>query len=103
MTCDIIKEEKGPELFGIHALPICFTVTKQLAYTQVPVTRTHEQAIELAYLQLNREMASLSNNVQLLSKTVSTQITPTSLILECTLSCIEDIAVQTEFDFSEQP
>lgn len=103
MTCDIIKEEKGLELFGIHALPICFTITKQLAYTQVPVTRTHEQAIELAYLQLNREMASLSNNVQLLSKTVSTQITPTSLILECTLSCIEDIAVQTEFDFSEQP
>ena len=99
--CDIIKEEKGVDLFGSCVVPFGLTVTRSLPYSIETVARTHEQALELAYAELERELASLSEDVQLLSKNVKTALTDNSLILECTVTCIEDIAVQTEFEISE--
>ena len=55
----------------------------------------------MAYAELDRRMATLSESIEVLSKAIRTEIGEESLILECTLSCIEDIAVQTEFEIIE--
>ena len=65
--------------------------------------RTPEQALELAYAQLARELGALSGGTQLLRKDISTTLTEGSLILDCTVLCIEDIAMQVEFEIVEEP
>ena len=40
---------------------------------------------------------------QLLRKDISTTLTESALILDCTVLCIENIAVQSEFEIVERP
>ncbi len=101
--CDIIEEEKGPELFGLSALPFGITLEKQLPYTVETRTRTPEEATEAAYAALAHELSALSEETKLLKKSVTLTWSETSLILDCTLECIENIAVQSEFEISELP
>lgn len=100
-TYDIIKEEINFDPFGGHTLPLRITLTKRLEYTETEAERTPEQALAMAYAELDRRMATLSESIEVLSKAIRTEIGEESLILECTLSCIEDIAVQTEFEIIE--
>jgi len=67
------------------------------------VTRTRERALELGYAELERSLGSLSEEISLLSKSVKTTLTDSSLILECSVTCLENIAMQSEFEISEQP
>ncbi len=96
--CDIIEEEKGLEWFGISSLPVGVTQTSYLPYEIREATRTPEVALELAYIELERQLSVLAKDAQLLKKTISTTLTETSLILECDLLCIMDIATQVEFE-----
>ncbi len=100
-ACDIIKERKSPSLFGVSDLPLSFDVVTLQPYTLQPATRTHEEALELAYGELETYLSALSGDVQLLRKDVTTEITENALTLTCTLSCIENIAVQSEFEVIE--
>lgn len=100
--CDIIKEEKGLEIFGVSSLPVGFTVSRALPYTTEEATRTPEAALELAYAELERQLGTLSSDAELLRKDISTTLTETSLILHCTVTCIEDIAVQSEFEITDR-
>ena len=102
-TCDIIKEDKDLNLFGQGRLPVCISLSYALPYETVQRTRTPEEALALAYAELEYKLAALSSDTQLLSKTIRTELGETSLILECTLSCVEDIAVQSEFEISVTP
>ncbi|MBR7098488.1 MAG: hypothetical protein IKC59_03655, partial [Clostridia bacterium] len=70
-------------------------------YEEIPVKRTEEQALLLAYESLAKELESLSADAQLLRKEITTTLTDRSVILDCTVLCIEDIAVQSEFEVSE--
>ena len=103
LICDIIKEEKGIDAFGLRALPFGLTVTSALPYTEHEASRTPEEALEMAYAELEHRLSALSDEVQLLRKDISTTLTETSLILSCTVSCIEDIAVQVEFEITQEP
>jgi similar to stage IV sporulation protein len=100
-TCDIIENEEDWGLPGLRNLPVGLTVTQWKPYTVQSARRSEEEA--LAYDALERELSQLSENAQLLRKSVSTTITETSLILVCTVSCLEDIAVQSEFAVTEEP
>ncbi len=99
--CDIIKEEYGLDLLGLHSLPISWSVTTARPYTLSTVERTYEEAMHCAYAQLSRRLAILSVDAELLEKRIQTTMTDTELILVCTVVCIEDIAVQTEFEITE--
>ncbi|MBQ7346954.1 MAG: sporulation protein YqfD [Clostridia bacterium] len=99
--CDIIKEKKNWTLFGRYPLPAGVSVTNELPYTLQTVQRTPEEALDAAYDALEEQLAALSGDVQLLRKDVSTELTDTALILHCTVSCIENIAVQSEFEIIE--
>ena len=100
--CEIIKEEKGITLFGVCPLPLSVTSVMRVPYTEETRTRTPEEALEAAYTALAQRLSAFSPEVQLLRKEIGTVLTDTSLILTCTVTCIEDIAVQQEFDVTEQ-
>ncbi len=96
--CDIIKEEKIWTLFGRHALPVSFTVTDAIPYRTESAQREPEEALTLAYGELETRLSDFSESGQLLRQDVTSEWTDTSLILHCTVYCIEDIAVQREFE-----
>lgn len=101
--CDIIETVNSLAGFGLHNLP--FSVTSQTLryYEEVPARRTPEAALELAYEQLARELGGLSDDTQLLRKDIRTTLTDDALILDCTVLCIENIAVQSEFEIVTEP
>ncbi len=99
--CDIIEEEKRAWCPGEYALPLGLAVTTAIPYTTQPATRTPDEALQLAYAELDLLLGGLSDTSEFLRKDITTTLTDGSLILECTVSCIEDIAVQSEFDITE--
>ena len=89
------------ELPGLRELPLCVTVVQRLPYEWQSAVRTTEQATELAYARLEQQLAALSDEIQLLEKKITATMNEDALILECTVKCIEDIAVQAEFEIAE--
>lgn len=99
-TCDIIREEKSLDGIGLYGIPVGITVLHELPYSYRRTERTPEVALECAYAELDRRLASLSEEAQLLGKTIKTTFTDTSVILECTVQCLANIAVQSEFEIT---
>ena len=99
--CDIIKKDKGLELFGVSSLPIFLALEYECPYRYETVTRTHEEALQVAYAELSESLFGLAENAQLLQKNVSTEMTDSSVILTCTVLCIENIALQQDFEIQE--
>lgn len=98
VMCDIIDEDKVFSLPNGQRLPLSVKVEKCVPYRTVTAVRTPDDALLLAYEALDLQLASLSDGAELLSKQIETTLTETSLILHCTVTCIEDIAVQQEFE-----
>lgn len=98
VECDIIKEEKTWTLFGRYTLPVGVFVTEAIPYRTEAAQRTPEQALDLAYSELESRLSTFSEDVQMLRRDVKSEWTDSSLILHCTVYCIEDIAVQREFE-----
>lgn len=96
--CDIIEEDKVFSLPNGLRLPLSVKVQKRVPYATVTAVRTPDEALTLAYEELDIQLAALSDRAELLSKRIETTLTETSLILHCTVTCIEDIAVQQEFE-----
>ena len=86
---------------GVSSLPMGITVTSILPYETREVTRTPSVALELAYNALEHRLATLSQDTQILKKSISTTLTDTSLILECDVTCVMDIASQVEFEITQ--
>ena len=63
--------------------------------------RTAEEALELGYEQLSQELSALSGEVQLLQKEIVTEMREDSVVLICTLTCIENIALVQEFEITQ--
>lgn len=99
--CDIIKEEQTFCLPNGAMLPVQVSYERVRPYRLQTVMRTPEEALELAYGELDAQIAEFSDGAELLGKQISTTLTETSLVLHCTVTCIEDIAVQQEFEISE--
>ncbi len=100
-TCDIIKEEKG--IFGSwgHDLPFGLCISRLHPYTVQTRSRTPEEALDAAYARLSHELGALTDQKEILQKQIVTTLDEDTLILECTLLCLEDIAVQYEFEIAE--
>ena len=96
--CDIIEEVNHLDTLGPNPLPISLAVQTLRYYRTETKTRTPEEALDLAYEELASLLAKFSSDTQLLSKQIKTTLTDGELILFCTVSCIEDIALQFEFE-----
>ncbi len=94
---DIIESEHslGP-ITGV-GFPISVQTVWYLPYQAVTETRTHDEAEELAYIELSRRISAL-HGAELLSKTITVTRTPDALILHCALTCIEDIGTVREIE-----
>ena len=102
-TYDIIYKDYIPFSFLPRPLPFGWTVATYLPYTVQNAVRSPEEASALAYAELERALSALSEETQLLSKSIRVTMTDTAFCLECTVECIEDIAVQSEFEIAELP
>lgn len=98
---DIIKEEKEFDFLGLHDLPISFQIERARPYVYQSKTRSPQEALELAYAELDTRLSDFSEPSQLLKKEIQTTLTEDTLILDCTVYCIENIAVQSEFEIVE--
>ena len=85
----------------MHDLPVSILRRTYRSYTVRSAERSPEEALEIAYEQLENELSELSPDVQPIGKRVTTTVTDTALILECRFTCVENIAVQSEFDVVE--
>ncbi len=100
--CDIIKDDTQLKLLGSRLLPIRITVTREQPYTVKTLERTRNEALELAYKTLEKDLASLSARAELLQKSIRTEWREDGVILVCTVEVIENIAVQSEFEIIVQ-
>lgn len=100
-NCDIMRKNKALDILGLSSLPVGWIVTSSSEFSTELKTRTHEEALELAYLELAEQLSALSGDIQLLEKEIRTEMTDGSLRLICTISCLENIAVQAEFEITD--
>lgn len=96
--CDIIEEKKGLDFLGLHNLPFGLTVSTRMPYRLETATRSEEEALTLAHAQLDAMLAAHAEQAEILQRTVSVTVTDTALILDCTVLCVRDIAVQVDFE-----
>ena len=66
-------------------------------YEYIKCTRSIDEARELAYFKLSEKIQGLGD-VEILKKSIDTYTLDDKLMLVCTLVCIEDISLVTEFD-----
>lgn len=101
-SCDIIKETRSYKMQGGYPLPVSLTLSWAVPYEEESLSRSPEEALPLAYEALERELSALADDAQILRKEISTTITDSALSLCCTVSCIENIAEQVEFEIVPQ-
>ena len=98
LPCDIIEMKASAERFGLSDLPVSVTREEIRPYRLESAERTPEEALDLAYADLAQALSELSSDIRILRKEISTTISDTSLILTCHLYCLENIAMQVEFE-----
>lgn len=98
--CDIIEKNIGLDTGG-RELPFFFTRTYARTYTWQARTRTEDEALKLAYEELEETLTKAAADTQLLSRRITTELSGTSVKLVCTVTCIENIAVQSEFEIGD--
>ena len=89
--CDTIENERSWGLLDGVGFPISTKTVWHVPYVVTTATRTPDEARELAYFELARQINALPGGPELISKSITTHLSDTHLTLTCTLTCIEDI------------
>lgn len=103
IACDIIKEVDEADGFGDFCLPVRITKTYAVPYREKTVKISEEEALNTAYEKLENALKDLSPNVTLLQKEIRTEWDEETLKLRCKLTCIENIAEESEFEWVDFP
>lgn len=101
MPCDIIEKDSAPVMIGAHTLPLSVSTRVARYYHETECTRSEEEAVSLAFLELSNQLDALSGEVEILSKSIVQRIDGNGVFLECRISCIENIATLQEFEIAE--
>ena len=101
--CDKIIRVDNLTLVDGKPIPCELSVTQYREYEWCVMKRSAEEATELAFEELNERLAELGEDTFLLRRSVSTEITDSSVRLVAELSLIENIAVRQEFEFVRYP
>lgn len=96
--CDIIEYNTHLGQLGSNRIPLSWSRTEAHPYVLETRERTHEEALELCYEKLSGELSSFSSDVQLLQKEIVTEVREDSVVLTCTVICIENIAQVQDFE-----
>ena len=98
---EIIKYNADLGQLGGNRLPMSISHTEVRPYSLRERDRSPEEALELCYEELEQKLSSLSDEVQILQKNITTEIREDAVILVCTVTCIEDIAAVQEFEITQ--
>ena len=79
-------------------MPLGVRTVSEIISEERTETRSADEAMEIAYYKLSREMDKELSEAQILRKTVTYELTEDSYILRCTVRCIENIGQISEFD-----
>ena len=91
-SCDIICKNGKVGLKGLPEIPVGYAINEYAEYSLAPVTLNESEAMELAFLALDAELAKISESVELVGKNIDFEINDRAYVLKCRLVCIEDIA-----------
>lgn len=91
---DRIISEEAVEPFGCISLPITLATERFLEYEEVGYQRTDEEMREEALAQMNAEVSSETAAAEILSRDTKEYFEGENYIVECSLVCLEDIAVE---------
>lgn len=100
-SCDTIKRLETYSLFGNVALPVSMETVEELAYELQTVTLTPKEAERLAHERLGRALTMATREAILLSQHTVCQVTEEAVVLTCTYTCVENIAVALPFEAAE--
>ncbi|MBQ8545842.1 MAG: sporulation protein YqfD [Clostridia bacterium] len=95
--CDKIEKTEPVSILGFNNLPFKKTTTKYYEYQIKEVTRTKEEAVELAFVELNKELDQALKTAELVSKTVNTYYKNRCVYIECDIYCLETISEEVQF------
>lgn len=95
--CDTIESVEMMTLGDVR-IPVGIKTVMRSEYTTVNQTHTPEEAMEIAYYRLERQISAEIPEGQILRKSINTEIGESSYILTCTVRCVEDIAEVLEFE-----
>lgn len=86
-----VERRSDLTVFG-KVLPIGLVTETQYGTETVRDRYTEERAMEIAYYRLSREILAIPGIRDLLSKSVTAELTDDAYVLRCTVRCIENIA-----------
>lgn len=95
---DIIEYNANLGQLGSNRLPVSLSRTEVRPYHLEKRERSAQEALELCYRELSEQLSSFSGETQLLQKNIVTEVGENSVVLICTLTCIENIALVQEFE-----
>ena len=101
ILCDIIKYNANLGQLGNNQLPLSLSHTEVRPYSLAKRSRSPEEALALCYEELASELSLLSQEVQILQKNITTEIRDDTVVLVCTITCIENIATVQEFEITQ--
>jgi len=96
--CDTIESVDMLRLYGNVKVPIGIRTLNSVECETTTETRTPEEAMEIAYYRLERQIAASLPDAQILQKDIRGEIGDDSYVLTCTVKCIENIAETVEFE-----
>ena len=103
ISYDIIYSDIYIYADGEITLPVGLSVGRRNIYSEQVVTRTAEEAAELAYLELNRQVLSALPDAEILSRSYGGAITAdgSAYSLVCRVACIRNIAEEKPFNINQ--
>ncbi len=95
--CDKIEKKKTIKFLGFDNLPIEKEISRFYEYRLETFTRTKQELVDLAFIELKNQMDFSLQNAELVSKTIKTDFDGTYFYVYCDLYCVEDIAQEVQF------
>ena len=86
---------------GSRTVPISITTRLYRETETVVIRRSAEEAETMARQELQKRLDRLSEDCRILGKEISLTLTEGSVILSCRVTCLENIAVVSEFEVEE--
>lgn len=97
-NCDTIDTASVFRFFGGARLPIGIRTEKEVYYVTSAERYSNEEAMDIAYYRLSRELERELSDACIIKKTITSELTEDAYILNCTVRCIENIGQTAEFD-----
>lgn len=97
-NCDTIDNVEVFRFCGSVRLPLGIRTEKSVAYETAVERYSENEAMDIAYYRLSRELEIELSDAQILKKMITSELTEDAYILRCTVRCIENIGQTVEFD-----